>query len=67
MKYFVYSYLWKRPGYDFTNSGTGLFKGHSIIDLYEHNIGQPEEWVVTHCQEITGAEYNQAEKNGIIG
>ena len=67
MKYFVYSFLWKSPMHGFINSGNGLFAGKSIIDLYEHNISQPEQWVMTHCQEITQEEYDQATEKGIIG
>ena len=67
MKYFIYSFIWKRPGGQFNSSGTSLFAGESVVDLYEFNIKQPEEWVITHCQEITKEEYDRADENGIIG
>lgn len=67
MKYFVYNFLWKNKGYGFDNSGTGIFAGKSIIDLYYHNISQPEEWVLTHVAEITKEEYDRAEEDGVIG
>ena len=68
MKYYIYSYTWKTPQMSAPSFGTGI-SSHStgVVGLYEHIVQQPEDWCLTHVQEITEEKYNNADRNGIIG
>jgi len=68
MKYYLYSYTWKTPQMSAPSYGTGA-SSHAtgIVGLYEYIVQQPEDWCLTHVVEITAAEYEVAQRNGIIG
>ena len=69
MKYYIYSAMCYnkslssvRPMYY-----NGVFKGDSIIELYEMAATQLEDWCLTHVAQITKEEYYTAKDHGIIG
>lgn len=68
IRYYVISYLWQTPKHDRPSFGTGLIRtDEGITGVYEHIIGQPEKWCLTHVAEITREEYEKAKTRGIIG
>ena len=67
MKYYVYSFIWKAKDSSTWNSGTDLFEGNSVVELYENTVQQPEKWCITSFAEITKAEYDMGCTKGIIG
>ena len=69
MKYFVYSYQWKKDGDRGVFWATGLSKSSKgITGVYEKLIEmRGYDCNVAHIQEISKKEFFEAEDRGIIG
>lgn len=59
--------MWKRKGSSTWHSGTDLFEGNSVVELFEHAVQQPETWCITSFAEITKQEYEDGNARGIVG
>jgi len=65
MKYYVYSYIWRRPVDTVFNTGCRLWRG-GVIGLFEHITRQPEKWAITSIVEVSKEDYEAARVAGIL-